>query len=149
MLRWLILLLLLAPMAQADQVEPSRTPELLSPQSRNWPRLAELPAVPREEIDGMLLERLRGAISSRDAGLAETPECSFMLRGFAGPKPQAELRRLGEDLTLSGPSPCREGAVTVIWRELKTAPKATDFPYAVLRLQPGGAATAIEPGCCG
>src|ERR1041384_7794961 len=98
MRRWLILLLLLAPIAHADQVEPARIAELLFPQSRNWTRLADLPAVPRDEIDGMLLERLRGAISSRDAALAETPDCSFMLRGFAGPKPQAELRRLGEDL---------------------------------------------------
>src|SRR5262245_60356425 len=84
-LRWLVpLLVLAAPAALADQVEPARIAELLFPQSRSWTRLADLPAVPREAIDAYLLERLRNAISSRDAGLAETAECSFMLRGFAG-----------------------------------------------------------------
>ena len=148
-----VLLAFLMSPAWADPPAPERLADLLFPESKAWPRFAELPAVPARELDMYLVERL-------DRGLSRdrvTPECSFTIRTFVAPEPGTSLRRLalgGGDphLAFSGLNPCAEGALTLIWPGPKSdALAARDFPARLLRVRPGAEAraTAFEPGCCG
>jgi hypothetical protein len=147
-----LLAFVLSP-AWADPPAPERLADLLFPESKAWPRFAELPAVPPRELDMYLVERL-------DRGLPRdrvTPECSFTIRTFVAPEPGASLRRLAlgagdPQLAFSGLNPCAEGALTLIWPGPKSDTlEARAFPAQLLRVRPGAAAraTAIEPGCCG
>lgn len=139
--------------AWADPPAPERLADLLFPESKTWPRFAELPAAPPRELDMYVVERL-------DRGLPRdrfTAECSFTIRTFVAPDAAANLRRLtlGDSdphLAFSGLNPCAEGALTLIWPNPKAdALAARDFPAQLLRVRPGAEAraTAIEPGCCG
>jgi len=147
-----LLAFVLSP-ARAEPPSPERLADLLFPESRTWPRFADLPSVPARELDMYLVERL-------DRGLPRervSPECSFIIRTFVGPDPGNGLRRLaigGGDphLAFSGLNPCAEGALTLIWPGPKSnALGARDFAMQLLRVRPGAEAlaTAIEPGCCG
>jgi hypothetical protein len=147
-----LLAFVLSP-AWADPPAPERLADLLFPDSKAWPRFADLPVVPARELDMYLVERL-------DRGLPRdrvTPECSFTIRTFVAPDPGVSLRRLalgGGDphFAFSGLNPCAEGALTLIWPGPKSdALTARDFAAQLLRVRTGAEAraTAIEPGCCG
>jgi hypothetical protein len=159
---WLVATLaIVSPAFAIENVHapPLTIASLLFPESATWRAADQIPALPPDRMDAIFAEHLWDEINSADEAVQNSPRCEASIRLFFS-KGRAALFhpiRLGDPtspgLIYTGDAPCREGGITIVWRNTTgySSTQATTFPATLLRVEAvtDPRVTAIEQGCCG
>ncbi len=145
--------------AQAQDHAQQRIASLLFPESASWRDVAALPQPAARLFNALQVETLWDRVRHADVALQNVPGCMGVLRMFYDPQNRPSFHMLavprwGEPgLLYSGAANCREGGVTIIWKDASSLAQGTpaiDLNELVLRIEDAAdpRVTTIAVGCC-
>lgn len=161
--RWLIGsgLLVVSLVCAAQTAEPNfiAVSDVLFPQARSWPVVADAPVLPTaqfKQLKGTLEKAYKAATAS--SAFLEGRDCSFIDRALESSEAPSfhslDINRDGvADIVYVGSAQCAEGSATVVWYGTANGyfvRQPAAFSQRVLRVSPDGHnTTSVNEGCCG